>query len=665
MAQSDATAENPWEDPWWWVPDPPGPSSQPPPVTGNWNRLEGRPRGLDLAQALRAEVHDSLWFLTRQWQMGEFQGEDTGSAILAKIEVKNTQMNRYAPLKTDAKPYSDDIPLEARVERMAIDIDLPLSIRMGRHWLKLLDKFGQQYNAAAGTGMTAYTAGMYKALYVATLSFTIPAQPTVGDSELEKKARFFTNKKAWQMKQAAAGRSVNGAKLYKGLKDNSIVPANLIGTVPLGQAGSVDGDHQTFVTSAAAAFVEWFEKLYCLPEAGESEAWKEDQLEYQFSATIPNADNPANKTIVTADEYYSGHLDWWSFDIDGTNTHHNSLEEVDGSVNENVTSTEIITMVPTGVIFSGMPNTRWWEFEDRQVDFGNLNPNPNETAKILLAEFALVHSNNWNVIPYTIPVGSMSEVKSIVVTDVFGKNTLVEPASGGAQASWENWGLFNLNTRTQNGSVGGTSSFADSRLFLPPVIGKVQESDPIESINFLRDEMANMVWGVENIVPDCLGGGWPGKRASELLVEYLNELLGEEDTGTINENEAKLRYLLTTTVPEHWIPLIPVQAPLSNRDIRLQRAAFPRFVDSVPSTELPAVSSRTSILGGPAPPYFINEEEIPRSGALVQETWQRTRWYDGKIVLWKGRRKINGRGEGASNLVFDQVKEKGEAGNTI
>ena len=107
-------------------------SPQPKPVTGSWNRLEGRPRGLDLSQALRAEVHDSLWFLTRQWQLGEFQGEDTGSAILAKIEVKNTRMNRHAPKKLNALPYSDDIPLEPRVERTPINIDLSLSMRMTR-----------------------------------------------------------------------------------------------------------------------------------------------------------------------------------------------------------------------------------------------------------------------------------------------------------------------------------------------------------------------------------------------------------------------------------------------------------------------------------------------------------------------------------------------------
>ena len=36
-----------------------------------FNRLEGRPRTRTFDRALRAEVRDALWMLTRQWQLGE------------------------------------------------------------------------------------------------------------------------------------------------------------------------------------------------------------------------------------------------------------------------------------------------------------------------------------------------------------------------------------------------------------------------------------------------------------------------------------------------------------------------------------------------------------------------------------------------------------------
>ena len=55
------------------------------PTSVAWNRLEGRPRRPDFTRALKAEVRDPLWLLTRQWQMGEFLGEDAGSPIGAKV----------------------------------------------------------------------------------------------------------------------------------------------------------------------------------------------------------------------------------------------------------------------------------------------------------------------------------------------------------------------------------------------------------------------------------------------------------------------------------------------------------------------------------------------------------------------------------------------------
>ncbi|MGH9883048.1 MAG: hypothetical protein ACRD6N_16555, partial [Pyrinomonadaceae bacterium] len=48
-----------------------------------WNRLEGRPRSEDLMRPMRAEVRDPAWMLARQWQFGEFEGEDAGAAIQA------------------------------------------------------------------------------------------------------------------------------------------------------------------------------------------------------------------------------------------------------------------------------------------------------------------------------------------------------------------------------------------------------------------------------------------------------------------------------------------------------------------------------------------------------------------------------------------------------
>ena len=65
-----------------------------------WNRLEGRPRSVDFTRALRAEVRDGLWMLTRQWQMGEFHGDDAGSPVLARVQVSQAPLSGFqCPVK--------------------------------------------------------------------------------------------------------------------------------------------------------------------------------------------------------------------------------------------------------------------------------------------------------------------------------------------------------------------------------------------------------------------------------------------------------------------------------------------------------------------------------------------------------------------------------------
>ena len=106
----------------------------------------------------------------------------------------------------------------------------------------------------------------------------------------------------------------------------------------------------------------------------------------------------------------------------------------------------------------------------------------------------------------------------------------------------------------------------------------------------------------------------------------------------------KIRYVLGTTVPKNWIPFIAVHAEGSVSEIRLQRA---RMVGGDPP--------RGFLLREPRSPYFVEEEEVPRAGVFVERSWQRARWIDGRTFVWVGRRKTAGRGEGWSQLVFDQI----------
>jgi hypothetical protein len=56
-----------------------------------------------------------------------------------------------------------------------------------------------------------------------------------------------------------------------------------------------------------------------------------------------------------------------------------------------------------------------------------------------------------------------------------------------------------------------------------------------------------------------------------------------------------------------------------------------------------------------AAPRRIAKAEVPRSGAVVTNTWQRARGVDGRILQWVEQRRVTGRGEGSSGLAFDTV----------
>ena len=111
---------------------------------------------------------------------------------------------------------------------------------------------------------------------------------------------------------------------------------------------------EPFAATALTQYFAWFEKVYQIP--ADSETWNKQQLEYQFECVAPEFDN--EKTRLIADEYYSGSLDWYSFDVEGNQPGGLNAGEA------NVRSTEVFSIIPSEVRFGGMPSPRWWEFED-------------------------------------------------------------------------------------------------------------------------------------------------------------------------------------------------------------------------------------------------------------------------------------------------------------
>lgn len=396
------------------------------------------------------------------------------------------------------------------------------------------------------------------------------------------------------------------------------------------------------VDTLADRFILWFEQLIEQPAKEEENAWEPSRLEYRFHCSAPDG---TTRKELTASEYYQGDLDWYALDLDAPPARPAQRPEVQSEI--------VQTFIPVAVEFAGMANSRWWAFEDRKVNFGAVQPDTIDLAKLLMLEFGLIYSNDWCIVPVPMPAGTIAEVTGLAVTNVFGERLWIEPAGRAPEQTWQRWSMFSLHQIPANARSASTS------LLMLPTVPKVQQSDVLEGATLVRDEMANMVWGIEDTVPLPHGLGRSGHGAAAETRRFYQRLLAPVPPAPVLANDAKVRYEVMNRVPENWIPFIPVHVPGDNRQIQLQRASLPRRLEGDP-TPGEKVKPRTALLRegldvNPAVPYYVHEEEVPRSGIQVSQAFQRTRWTNGRVFVWLGARKRVGRGEGSSGLQFDQL----------
>jgi len=557
-----------------------------------YNRLEPRARTEDFSRSLRAEVRDALWMLTRQWQMGELEAEDAGSAIDARLLTSQIHLDRVKLGDAASQQYNENIPLETMVERETIPFTHALKVQIAHFFLKL-------------------------------------HSPALRDKYIEDYRKAF---KFAQDREGEFRGQVNGLNLYTATKDRDFDGEELLKAIraDLGTKVAIDPGDLPAVMNAAQLLREWFQRQYSQPPEGSKTAWDPKRLTYRFRTAAPLS--AEGQMVLAADRYHEGRLDWYSFEAEP-----NALPiPTDNPAPVLPPPVEPpMSFLPAAATFKGMPNPRFWEMEDRQVNFGKLNAKTTDHLLLVFAEMGLVYGNDWFVIPYLMPVNTLCEIKGLVITDVFGDRTLVRAANEGGDNDWQRWSMFNLSNKGEMGQY-------NRQFLLPASLTSTLEGEPLEQVNFMRDEMANMVWAIEETIPDATGVGINGHEAADRTGVDPPPIIG---------SPANIRYLLGTTVPENWIPFLPVHIEGSDQDIVFQRAAMPKFAGSPHEV----VQAKGVLLKG-APPYLVDEEEIPAAGSLVRRSYQRTRWYGGRTFLWIGRQRETGRGQGHSNLRFDQIE---------
>lgn len=621
-----------------------------PEVLSNY-RLEVDPRGETYDEALAARVADPLWMLARQWQFREFDGEDAGSPVQASYQLSGVPVIGYAPGRDpQADAFAEfapgDLPLEARVEAEAL-----LSENAHPRANAEAGQVLARHAAAAGRDDIATAA---KAAYPGSLPQ--PADPLSDPAGM-----------LWHL--LLDGGTLDAAALARELRAN----ANPDGTLAALPQKLLDQGLAMDAAPVLQKWLAWMKDFIIEPE--DATAWQPNRMEYAFELAAGLAQQ---RIRLDAQEYVDGRIDWHDFEL-RSDPRGDRITLLPNAVATPLDDPKPRSSIPTQIQYAGMPATRYWEFEDGQINFARLQAGPLDLVRMMVAEFALVHGNDWFMVPARVRAGGIYWVKEMSVTDTFGRVTTVQAVANEQGSRWRLQGL----------SVAGDASGAQADaklLFVPPPLSDTLEGAPLEEVALVRDEMANLAWAIEKRVQGS--SGEPLDRALEDQRYSLRQL------PTVPTTDATQVYRLMTPVPSHWLPLIPVRKSKGDLSlsIRLQRAGMKRFY-RVDADAMAAIDGYaefierlrdspefvTAIPLDPANPdiqvfvfhprgrllradlalpiaqdsLLIEEEEVPRAGIHVERRFNYARTADGRAWLWCGRRKRVGRGEASSGLRFD------------
>ncbi len=575
----------------------------------SWARIEPRCRDAEMHDALQATVHDPLWLLARQWQLGEFAAHDGGAVATARIQVDCAPLTRYRPggANGDAEVHPYDArsrPLEAVVEAEA-----PHEVEHETGDVRAAAEAGLRFaTALRGHGVGGYVEA-YRQRYPIERPDVAAGRALGADVE-----RFLV---------VMSGRSIDGARLHRDLVGQPRTDDGALAELPADP--TIAPDDRGAVAAAAGRWLDWYERLHGVAAQPPS-AWVPERMTHRFSMSAAASDG---EVTLEATDHPGGRLDWYAFDHVPDATLGAGGSEADGEPHDVV----VTTVLPTQVQYRGMPTSGWWEMEDARADFGAVQTSPEDLARLLFVDLAITYGNDWLLIPVDVPVGALCTVRSLVVTDTFGRRTLIRHH---AEVDGDGpWRMFRLTHRDATG--GGHPT--DRMLLVAPTLPMNLHGPTLEEVLLRRDEIANLAWAIERTVPGAVGRPVDRTATSPTDTDGID---GQADA------QAPYVYRLATDVPDHWFPLVPVPgtAPGSVRLVRGRMHGHGGEPAPVPKGTLLRPGGRLELF----------DEHLPRAGARIARRDEYARWSDGSTHLWRARRRWIGGGEAWSGLRHDVVE---------
>lgn len=587
----------------------PAPTSVHPPTT----RIEPNPVSGDPARGLQAQVWDPLFLLGRQHQFGEFTGEDTGTPLAVEVTASFDPLVAWhsGPFDPDAEPEWRPLEPGALLEPL-VEAERARAGADG-------SVFGARFDASAAWALQDALAGLGETAAVRALIAHCPAPSSVDEPS-----------SAWEATaRVLGGRGLDAAAVVSAFA-GAAHPAWFTAALRAGAA------RRRRAVSAVDEWLAWMTESAGAPAVSAApESWRGERLEYEFAVATAH-------DVLHAPAYGGGGIGWSSVDLAPR------AAPGDGTA---ITLAVQRRLLASQLSFPGMPASRFWEFEDADIDLGAVWADPDELARVLVVEAAIVTGDDWLVLPVDSPPGGVLRVTRVEWRDTFGDRWRAPERAtpvpvGHAAAPWR---LFTTTEAARAGDLewaGGRRGLLGwtpdrrrelSGLFVPPAMASTIEGPVVEDVRFLRDETTNLVWAIEQTAPADSGDPAPVLGDGPPALDPI-------DPGDAPADQV-LGYALQTYVPGNWHPYV---AQLGDEGVVLRRARLDRGADAAapPRGELLNEDDQRIVLAG----------EVPRQGVRVQRVPRAARAADGRWSMWVGRRVTPGFGEGESGLEFDRTR---------
>lgn len=343
-----------------------------------WTRLEPQTLSGEPEAGITMRLADPLWMLARQWQMGEFKGEDCGTPVSVRVQARTQPLTALRPGGPDlgqaAVPLSPGAVFEPVVE--------------AEPWAApcLRDR------AEAGAALVAALAPLGwggEAQLLAECAFDPAAADIAGADPM------------WQLIA----------------RHHPDAEAAALG-IEAGTALWLDNEPDP-VVAAAKDWLTWYRTNVSARPAADS--WHADRLEYRFAV---QAGTGAEARSLEAHCHLGGAVDWHSFDLGAAK----GLGLDAGTV----AARHDIRVHASRLRYAGMPVDRLWQFEDGLVNFGLTDVQPNDLTRLAFLEYATIYGTDWLIAPIDLPRGVLAEVTAVTYRTTFGEDVTVNAASDGA-----------------------------------------------------------------------------------------------------------------------------------------------------------------------------------------------------------------------------------------